>query len=431
MNRNSSIAERIALLPPEERRTLLKGYSKDELKHLEYDWNFWVRENQKTPLGEWITWLLLAGRGFGKSRVGAEQIIKWKNEGYKRFTLMAKTPAEARDVMIQGESGILSCSPPWDMPLYEPSKRSLTWKNGALALIYSGENPDQSRGSQCEKAWVDELAKYRYPEAALDNVMLGLRLGDNPQIVITTTPKPIKTIKELLKAKSTVITRGNTYDNISNLADAFIQTVISKYENTRLGRQELYAEILDDNPNALWTRAVIENNRVIKLPDLVRIVIGVDPAVTSGDESDETGIVAAGRDAKGHGYVLDDKTLKASPDRWAREAVQAYYKWKADRIIGETNNGGDMIEFVIKSVDRNVSYRKVTATRGKVLRAEPIAALYEQNKISHCGYFSELEDQMCEWQPGDKSPNNMDALVWALTELFEVDDDSHFVNVRF
>lgn len=429
MNSNSSTAERIALLPPEERKSLLKGYSKDELKHLEYDWDFWARGNQKTPEGQWITWLLLAGRGYGKTRVGSQQIVKWKNEGYKRFSLMAKTPAEARDVMINGESGILACSPPWDMPLYEPSKRSLTWANGAIALIYSGENPDQSRGSQCEKAWVDELAKYRYPEAALDNVMLGLRLGDNPQIVITTTPRPIKVIKELLKAKSTVVTRGSTYDNIGNLANAFIQTVIAKYENTRLGKQELYAEILDDNPNALWKRKTIEDSRVNTIPDLIRIVIGVDPAVTSGETSDDTGIIAAGKDVKGHGYVLDDKTLKASPAEWAKEAVRAYYRWKADRIIGETNNGGDMIEFVIRSVDRNVSYRKVTATRGKLIRAEPIAALYEQGRIHHVGYFSELEDQMCEWQPGEKSPNNMDAAVWALTELFEKENLGP-VNVR-
>lgn len=364
--------------------------------------------------------MILAGRGYGKTRTGAEQIIKWKNQGYKRFTLMAKTPGEARDVMILGESGILARCPPWDRPNYEPSKLCLTWKNGAIAHIYSGENPDQPRGGQAEKAWVDELAKYRNPEEALDNVMFGLRLGDNPQIVITTTPKPIKVIKELIRDPNTFVTRGSTYDNIGNLADAFIQTVITKYENTRLGRQELYAEILDDNPNALWQREGLDRFRLKDVPeDLIRIVVGVDPAVTSGDESDETGIVVAGKGKSGHGYILEDGTVKASPDGWARRVVALYYKWKADRIIGESNNGGDMIEFVIRSVDRNVSYKKVTATRGKLIRAEPIAALYEQGKIHHVGMFGDLEDQYCEWQPGDPSPNNMDAAVWALTELFE------------
>ena len=424
-----STAEKLAKLQPEERIKLLKSYKPEELKKLEYDWNFWARENQKTPEGKWITWLLMAGRGFGKTRVGAEQIIKWKNQGYKHLSLMAKTPAEARDVMIEGESGILNCSPPWDMPMYEPSKRSLTWKNGATALIFSGENYDQARGSQCEKAWIDELAKYRNPQEALDNIMFGLRLGDNPQVIITTTPKPIKTVKELLKDKNTIITRGSTYDNISNLADAFIQTVIAKYENTRLGRQELYAEMLDDNPNALWNRAMIDSLRVKEVPELIRIVIGVDPATTSGEDSDETGIIVAGIDRQKKGYVLEDATFKGSPNEWAQKVVRLYHKWRADRVIGETNQGGDMIETIIKSIDRSVSYRGVHASRGKLLRAEPIAALYEQGKIHHVGYFSDLEDQMCEWQQGDASPNNLDAMVWALTELFNK-EPSGFVNVK-
>lgn len=428
-----SCASLIASLPEKQRNEILRSYSDEQLEALRYDWDFWARPDQKTPAGEWIKWLVLAGRGYGKTRVGAEQVIKWKNQGYKRFTLMAKTPAEARDIMIQGESGILACSPPWDVPDYKPSNRSLTWKNGAMAHIYSGENYDQSRGSQCEKAWIDELAKYRYPQEALDNVMLGLRLGDNPQIVITTTPKPIKTIKEIVKDDSTVVTKGSTFDNIGNLADAFIKTIVKKYENTRLGRQELYADILDDNPNALWRRSDIDDHRISGInfmnptegqtvPKLVRIVIGVDPAVTSGDEADDTGIVVAAKDDKGHGYILDDLTLNASPDGWGKAAVATYYKWSADRIIGEANNGGDMIEYLLRTIDRNVSYKKVHATRGKLVRAEPIAALYEQGKIHHVGYFADLEDQYCEWQPGDKSPNNMDAAVWALTELFSKDN---------
>jgi phage terminase large subunit-like protein len=417
------------LLPASERAEVLKGLTKQEIRRLEYDWAFWARQNQKTPPGDWITWLVLAGRGYGKTRVGAEQILQWKAEGVKRFTLMGKTPGEARDVMILGESGILACAPPWDMPVYEPSKLRLTWANGAVALIYSGENPEQSRGGQCEKAWVDELAKYRFPQEALDNVMFGLRLGDKPQIVITTTPKPIKTIKELIADQDTHVTRGSTYENIGNLADAFIQVVVKKYENTRLGRQELYAEVLDDNPNALWTRQTIDKNRVKEAPRLNRIVVGVDPAVTSGDKADDTGIIVAGRDDKGHGYILDDKTLRASPGEWAKAVVNAYQAWQGDRVVGEANNGGDMIEFVIRSVDPNISYRKVTATKGKLLRAEPIAALYEQGRIHHVGYFGDLEDQFCEWQPGDPSPNNLDAAVWALTELF-IKENLGPVNVR-
>jgi phage terminase large subunit-like protein len=407
------------LLAESERREILNSLTDSEIKRLEYDWDFWARQNQKTPPGNWITWLVLAGRGFGKTRLGAEQILKWKNQGFKRFSLMAKTPGECRDVMILGESGILNCCPPWDMPEYSPSKLTLTWKNGAVAHIFSAENYEQSRGAQCEKAWCDEVAKYKYPQEALDNLLFGMRLGSNPQIIITTTPKPIKTIKDMITDPDTVITRGSTYDNKANLAESFIQTVIKKYENTRLGRQELYAEILDDNPNALWRRDDIEKGRIHEVPkDLVRIVVAIDPAVTSGDESDDTGIVIAGLDKKGHGYVLADMTMKGSPEQWARKAVSGYYTWQADKIVGEANNGGDMIEFLIRNVDRNAHYRKVHATKGKYMRAEPIAALYEQGRVHHVGYFGDLEDQMCEWQPGDKSPNNLDAACWALTDLF-------------
>lgn len=378
---------------------------------------FWARPNQKIPDGEWVNWVIMAGRGFGKTRTGAETIRQWKNQGYKRFAFIANTPADARDIMIEGESGILAISPPWDKPSYEPSKRRITWNNGAIATIYSGENPELSRGGQHEKAWFDELAKYKYPQDTYDNIMFGLRLGDNPQTVITTTPKPIKTIKQIIKDKRSYITRGSTFENKSNLADVFINTIVQKYEGTRLGRQELYAEILDDNPNALWTRGNIEKTRVTKCPQLTRIVVAIDPATTDTETSDEAGIIIAGKDANGHGYILDDKSIKASPDKWAREAVTAYHKWQADRVIGEGNNGGDMIELLLRVVDNKVSYKKVTASKGKYTRAEPIAALYEQEKIHHVGSYNILEDELCEWEQGDKSPNRLDALVWALTEL--------------
>lgn len=405
------------MLPEEERQRVLSTLTEEESLELLFDWEFWARPKQLTPPGKWYVWLILAGRGFGKSRTGAEQIRSWQEQGYSRFALVGQTPGEVRDVMIEGESGILAISPPWNMPSYEPSKRKLTWPNGAFAITYSGENPEQLRGPQHEKAWTDELAKLKYPQETWDNLELGLRLGDNPQVVVTTTPKPIKLIKELIKDNQTYITSGSSYENIGNLAPAFIDRIIKKYEGTRLGRQELHAEVLDDVQGALWNSKQLEDLRVIKHSDLKRIVVGVDPAVTNTEDSDETGIVAAGLGIDGQGYVLDDSSLKDSPDKWARAAVTAYHKLKADRIIGEANNGGDLVEIVIRTVDNKVSYKKVHASRGKLTRAEPIAALYEQGKVHHVGLFPQLEDEMCSWVPGDKSPNRMDALVWALTEL--------------
>jgi len=405
------------LLPEEEREKLLQNLTEEEANELLYDWKFWARPKQLPPGGDWYVWLILAGRGFGKTRTGAELVRMWQEQGYNRFALIGQTPGEVRDVMIEGESGILAISTPWNMPVYEPSKRKLTWPNGAYALTFSGENPEQLRGPQHEKAWVDELAKLKYPQETWDNLEFGLRLGNNPQVAVTTTPKPIKLVRELLKDKQTHVTSGSSYENIGNLAPAFIQRIISKYEGTRLGRQELYAEVLEDVEGALWKSKQLEDLRVTEHPELKRIVVGVDPAVTNEEGSDETGIIVAGVDVAGHGYILGDESLKDSPDRWARAAVTAYNKNSADRIIGEANNGGDLIEIVIRTVDNKVSYKKVHASRGKLTRAEPIAALYEQGKVHHVGLFPNLEDEMCSWVPGMKSPNRLDALVWALTEL--------------
>lgn len=247
--------------------------------------------------------------------------------------------------------------------------------------------------------------------------LLGLRIGADPRAIVTTTPKPVPLIKELKTDPNTVTVRSTTYENLPNLAPAFADEIIGRYEGTRLGRQELLAEILDDNPDALWGRSDIEENRVVKAPDLVRIVVGVDPQARNEPTSAETGIVVAGRDADGRGYILDDLSIKATPEKWAQRAVTGYYRHNADRIIGEINNGGDMVEFTIRTVDRNISYKGVHASRGKQIRAEPISSLYEQGKVHHVGMFPELEDQLCEWIPGDKSPDRLDALVWALTEL--------------
>lgn len=420
MRENVSLAESLASLPSSERDRILQSLSEREAKGLLYDWRFWARPNQLPPPGDWFVWLLLSGRGFGKTRTGAEWIRARAASGkYGRIALVAETAADARDVMIEGESGILAISPPWFRPDYEPSKRRLTWPNEAIATTYSGKEPEQLRGPQHDTAWVDELAKFKYPDDTWDNLELGLRLGPDPRCVVTTTPKPIKIIKSLLTDSDVTITRGSSYENIGNLAPSFIRRVIKKYEGTTLGRQELWAQLLDDAQGALWKRARIDELRVIKAPDFVRIVVAIDPAASDTEESDETGIIIAGLGADGHGYVLDDLSLQASPDGWARAAVTGYHTLRADRIIGEVNNGGDMVEFTVRTVDPNVPFRAVHASRGKVTRAEPISALYEQGRIHHVGTFGGLEDQMCSWEPatGMRSPDRIDALVWAFTEL--------------
>lgn len=422
-----SKVELVASLPEAERKKIIEDLTEPELEILLYDWKFWARPKQLTPAGDWYVWVILAGRGWGKSRTGAEQVRAWQEQGYGRFALVGQTPAEVRDVMVEGESGILAISPPDKMPKYEPSKRKLTWPNGATATAYSAENPDLLRGPQHDKGWFDELAKSRYPQETWDNLMLGLRGGDNPQVVVTTTPKPIKTLKEIIEDDKTVTTKGTTYENKANLAGLFIDKIVRKYEGTRLGRQELYAEMLDDNPDALWQRKDIEDGRTSKHPELKSVVVAIDPQATNQETSSETGIIVAGKGIDDKGYVLEDISIKDTPEAWARNAVTGYYKHNADRIVGEVNNGGDMVEYTVKTIDRNVPFKKVHASRGKQLRAEPISALYEQGRVHHVGMFAELEDQMCEWVPGDKSPDRLDALVWALTELMV--DTKEFVFV--
>lgn len=411
---------------------MLKGLTKEQInealidlpdsaiEQLMYDWQIWARDSQLLPVGDWLAWLIIAGRGWGKTRTGAETIRQWQSEGVMRMALVGQTPAEVRDVMIEGESGILAISPPWNKPVYKSTQSKVCWNNGAVAHVYSAENPEVLRGPQHEKAWIDELAKFRYAQDTWDNTMFGLRLGDNPQVIITTTPRPTKTLKSIMTNKTTVITKGTTYENKANLPLKFFENIVATYESTRLGRQELYAEILGDTPGALWTRNTIDNSRVSKLPELKRIVVAIDPSTTSNADSDEAGIIVGGLGVNNEGYVLEDYTIKASPAKWAKIALTAYYKWKADRIVGEANNGGDMIETIIKSYDVTASYKKVWASRGKIVRAEPISSLYEQGRIHHLGYHEQLEDELCEYVPGAKSPNRLDAMVWAMTELMGV-----------
>ncbi len=404
----------------DERESLLADLTDEEAAKLFYDWEIWARPNQLIPDGDWRTYLFLSGRGFGKTRIGAEWVRSRAESGeFSRIALVGETAADVRDVMVEGESGILAISPPWNFPKYEPSKRRLTWPNGTIATTYSGDEPDQLRGPQSDTAWADEVAKWKYATEAWDNLELGLRLGARPQAVATSTPRPVKVIRELRDDEGTVVVTGSSYENMDNLSPAFIHRIIKKYEGTRLGRQELYGHVLEDVPGALWTRAMLESAQVRGLPAMTRVVIGVDPAVTSGEDADSTGIIVVGKGVDGKAYVLADRTCRLSPDGWAQRTVEAHHEFGGDRIIGEANNGGDLIERVLRTVDSRIPYKKVTASRGKRVRAEPVAALYEQGKVFHVRGLDELEDQMISFLPEgtDTSPDRVDALVWALTEL--------------
>lgn len=416
-------------MPPSQLKAAIQQLTEAEASEILYDWSFWARPNQLAPPGDWRTWVLCAGRGFGKSRCGAEWVREQvERHGRRRIALVGRTSADCRKTMIEGEAGLLSVFPPQQRPVYEPSRRQVTFSNGAIAITYSSEEPNLLRGPSHDAAWADEAAAFfdagadDWQVTTWSNLQMGLRLGQNPQQVVTTTPKPIKLIRQLLAAPTTVVTRGTTYDNRANLADAFYTDIISRYEGTRLGRQELHAEVLEDLEGALWTRKLIDQQRVqsMRSRDIKRTVVAIDPAVTSGEESDETGIIVAAEGVDGRGYVLADLSCRLSPDGWARRAVEAFHEHKADRIIAETNNGGDLVERVLRTVDSRIPYRKVTASRGKLTRAEPIAALYEQNRISHVGAFDKLEDEMVTYsgQAGERSPNRLDGLVWSLSELF-------------
>ncbi len=408
----------IARASPAARRRFLESLSPDEALVFLYDWRLWAREKQLMPAGAWRTFLLLAGRGFGKTIAGAQAVRRMVEEGSAgRIALVAPTAADARDVMAEGESGILAVSPPWARAKYEPSKRRITWPNGAIATLYSGEEPDRLRGPQHEFAWVDELAAMKYPKETWDMLALGLRLGI-ARAIVTTTPRPIPVIREIMAAPDTVTVRGTTYENLENLALGFAREILARYEGTRLGRQELYAELLEDVPGALLTRAILDETRVRSSPELTRIVVGVDPAASAGTESSHTGIVACGTGRDGHGYVLCDRSVRASPAEWARRTVELWEELRADRIIAEANQGGDMVRYTIHTVDPKAPVTLIRASRGKFTRAEPVAALYEQGRIHHVGFLPELEDELTTFVPGQAdSPDRLDAAVHALTHL--------------
>jgi phage terminase large subunit-like protein len=327
--------------------------------------------------------------------------------------LIGATADDARDIMIEGESGILAICPDNERPRYVASKRRLEWQNGAVSLIFTADEPERLRGKQAMKIWMDEVASWRYPEA-YDQAMMGLRLGARPQAIVTTTPRPTKIILDLVKDERNVVTTGSTYENKANLSAGFFDYVIKKYEGTRLGRQELNAELLTDVQGALWKREQIDRDRVTKSPELERVVVGVDPTATA--TGDEAGIVTGGKSGE-HYYTISDDSVGGSPKEWATAAVTAYHKYNADVIVAEKNNGGEMVEAVIKQVDPNVNVKLVWASRGKHTRAEPIAAIAEQGRDHHVGSFPQLEDELCMWVVGDDSPNRLDAKVWMMTEL--------------
>lgn len=396
------------------------------LRRLKYDWTLYAREDQLAPDSDWLVWLLLAGRGAGKTRSGAEYVRKFATEHPgSRIGIICPTYSVVRDVAYEGESGLLAVFPPDEIQNYNKSVTQLELKNGSRFFGYSGSDPERLRGPQHHLLWCEELAAWQYLQQTWDMAQFGLRLGEHPRAVITTTPRPLPLVKEFIKREApddVVITRASTFDNAANLPRVQLEALKRRYAGTHLGRQELDGLVIDDIAGALWSREQIETNRILdahRLPPMRRVVIGVDPAASSGENSDMTGIVIVGVGTDGDGYVFGDRSLRGSPDAWGKAVAKAFEDFNADRIIAERNNGGEMVTHVIKTVDPMLPVKTVWASRGKVTRAEPVAALYEQNRVHHVGVIPTLEDEMCTWLPGDPhfpSPNRVDALVWGCTE---------------
>ncbi|SFK83484.1 DNA-packaging protein [Methylocapsa palsarum] len=385
------------------------------------DWPGKARPEQLPPPGDWNIWLILSGRGWGKTRTGAEWVKSQIASGQaRRVALVGATAADVRNVMIEGASGLLSICADWDRPTYEPSKRRVTFKNGAVVTAYSAEEADRLRGPQHDLAWCDELAAWTNLQAVWDQLQFGLRLGAKPRICVTTTPRPLKLLKSLIARPDVHVTKGKTSDNASNLAPTFLSAIVTRYEGTRLGRQELNGEILSDVQGALWSRDLVEETRIQKgsEPPMRRVVVAVDPATSVGENSDLTGVVVAGLGDDGNGYILEDLSGRYNPIQWATTAIAAYRRHRADRIVAESNQGGLMVESTLRAVDRTIPIRLVHASRGKITRAEPISALFEQHRAHIVGCLPELEDELCSFEPGSaNSPDRLDAAVYALTDL--------------
>lgn len=428
----SKLEEAIAALGgPERFKAFWEALPKEEQDRIAWDWAWTARSKQLPPPGDWFAWHVRCGRGWGKTYCNA-QFIRWRveREGAMRIALVAATAADVRDVLVEGPSGLLNICPPWNRPHYEPSKRRLTWPNGAVATTFSADEPRALRGPEYDTFAADELAHWRFLDEAWSNLVLGTRrktaTGARPRGIITSTPLGLKFLLDLERDPSTVTTVGSTYENARNLAPTFLAK-IADLEGTRRGRQEIHAEILTDNPGALWKQSQIDATRVNETPDLVSVYVGVDPAVTSNKDSDETGIIAAGKgwcSCRGqremHAFVLDDASIRGTPSEWAVAAIATYKSTQADQILAEVNNGGELVELNIRVQDggRNLPYRAIHASRGKQMRHAPVASLYEIGKVHHVGRFAELEEQMTQWDPTrDKSPDRIDALTIALTAL--------------
>jgi phage terminase large subunit-like protein len=416
-------------LAPAERARLLATLTQKESFELFHDWAFWARPEQTPPPGDWVYWLILAGRGAGKTRTGAEAVREW-TKTFAIVNLIGATHDDVREIMVLGESGLMAICPREERPRYARASARLAWPNGAVSQLFSAEEPDRLRGKQHMKLWCDELAAWRHADA-FEQALLGLRLGEKPQAVITTTPRPTKIIKQLVEDKDAIVTRGSTFDNRHHLAEAFIQRITARYAGRSIGRQELFAEIVEEAPGALWTRALIERQRLAPgaAPgDYAEIVVGVDPPAKSGARADECGIVVVGKTAAGAIHVVADLTSQGdTPGQWASRVAAAFRRFKANRVVAEINNGGEMVVEVLRQSDPNLPVRTVTATRGKFLRAEPVAAAYERGIVFHLGAFGKLEDQLCALTPdfdpraSGFSPDRADALVWAVADLIALE----------
>jgi phage terminase large subunit-like protein len=421
-----SAAERLAAQWDMVGEAWQRDHDKAFFRNFAHDWSQWSHAGQRPPPGDWRTWLILAGRGFGKTRAGAEWVrAQAEADGSLRIALVAATLAEARAVMVEGDSGLMTIAPPDHRPRFEPSLRRLTWPSGAIATLFGASEPEALRGPQHHMAWCDEIAKWPHADATWDNLAMGLRLGVRPRTVATTTPRPVPLVRRLVAAKDSVVTRGRTTDNRANLSPDYIARMEGDYAGTQFGRQELDGELIEELQGALWSRTLIERQRSIAPPDVTRrTVIGVDPPAGAGAASDACGIVVVALGEDERAYVLADASVQgATPEGWAQAVTQAAERWRADRVVAEANNGGAMIESVLRACDATLPLKLVHASTGKSARAEPIMMLYQRGKVMHVGAFPALEDEMTGlimgggYEGPGRSPDRADALVWALTEL--------------
>ena len=423
-------------MSPSKRNLLMANLTGAEMRYIGSRWDIFAHDHQRPPVlaaneQNWLTWLLIGGRGAGKTRAGAEWIRAqalglppFATEPVGRIALVGETEHDVREVMIEGVSGLLAIHDRRERPQWISSRKRLQWPNGAVAYAFSADDPESLRGPQFGCAWSDEMAKWRYAEAAFDMLQFGLRLGSQPRQMITTTPRPTALLKKLMTDPATIVTHAPTRANAFNLAPTFLKNVMARYAGTRMGRQELDGEIVEERADALWSRGLIESCRVDAAPDLQRIVVAIDPPVSSNKTADACGIVAAGLASDGCYYVIaDDSISGAAPSVWAAKAIALWRRVEADALIAEVNQGGEMVKAVIQEVDSSVPVLSVRATRGKFVRAEPVATLYAQGRVKHAGLFPALEDELCDFGPGGlssgRSPDRLDAMVWAISSLMQ------------